>query len=348
MASDLKKQNHATGAVASLLAQESAFKEKQAPRVEIPGLAPRRTEKAPPTPAVTESKPKAPAKKDDDAPTKPKRSFRNTSPADDKFAVVEIPSEKIKPWKFANRPESEFGNWDEFVASIAHSGVEIPIIVRPDVSNNNHEYEVVAGRRRWRACLELGIPVPCNIRSLTDQEAAALQELENDERTDVSDWADALTYARLINEGVFKSQSALAVKLQVDRRRVSDLMAYTRIPKALADLIGPMTNVSRSHALVLASVSEEKVSEVIERIKPYRDKIRAGELSVRKLEKILSGQPDKPEPRLIKVNGVESHTIRKDSNGTAVISLRKELLEYISADEISDVIAKMHRDKLSG
>lgn len=148
MASDLKKQNHATGAVASLLAQESAFKEKQAPRVQIPGLAPRKKIEEPkPTTSDTKAETKPVEKSTDDAPKKPKKSFRNTSPADDKFTVVEIPAEKIKPWKFANRPESEFGNWDEFVASIAHSGVEIPIVVRPDTSNDKHEYEVIAGRR---------------------------------------------------------------------------------------------------------------------------------------------------------------------------------------------------------
>lgn len=334
MSDEIKRRNHATGAVAALLAQEKEFKDRQAPRVEIPGLGNLR-----PVPA------------DEPSETKPAEKSQpvsdGSSKASDKFSVRMIPSEIIKPWAFANRPESEFGDWDAFVRSISKDGVQIPIHVRPDAKKKG-EFEVIAGQRRWTACFELGIPVPCFVNPYTDQEAAALQQLENDERDGVSAWANATVWDRYMREGAFKSQLAMAASFNVDRSRISDLMAYTRIDPKVKKAIGGLTKVKREHATVLAAIKADQTEKAADQLKGYIEPLREGKLTVRKLKEILSGQPDKPKPKVRKVHGIERYTFRKDSNGTPTFALLKGLLEVMTADEADDLFARAIEAHLSG
>jgi len=339
---DHKDKNHQTGAVSSLLAQDQAYKDKQAPKINIPGFGSKpdpdvsvRTDKVESEPEKVEVSVRT------DKPIKTEKPAKATRT----FTVRMIPAGKIEPWAYTNRPESEFGDWDSFVESISKNGVEVPIIVRP-APKAKDRYEVIAGRRRWKACLELGIDVPADIRDLTDREAAVIQELENDERSDVSDWADALNYKRLLDNGVFKNQTALAVTLNIDRRRINDLMAYTRIDDRIIAAIGHLSNVSKNNALILASIPDADVKKVLPIIEKEAEAIREGKVAKRKLTELLSVRTDNPATTIIKVKGVESHSIRRDTNGTAVISLRKPLLQYVSAEEISEAISKLHQEKM--
>lgn len=344
---DTKRRVHSHGAIHRMLEQEvpacSGFKDRQAPLKKLPGFGSRDTEKMPSSESGTVD---VVAEENEGHAHSTFSRETSTKPANDQFVVRMIAAEKIKPWKYANRPDSEFGDWDRFVKSVADEGVQVPIHVRPD-SERSDEFEVVAGRRRWRACLELGIEVPCFINPYTDQEAAALQQLENDERTGLSEWADAMNFKRLIEDGVFKSQSALAVSLGVDRRVVSETMAYTRIDERLCELIGHFSNITRKHALVLSAIKSEQLDEAIELITPHAVAIRDGKLSASKLKTILSVRTDKMEPKTVKVNGVDTHTLRKDSNGTAVIALRKGLIEIVTPEEVSQAITELYKSKLS-
>lgn len=73
---------------------------------------------------------------------------------------------------------------DQLVRSIAQHGILEPLLVRPLQSN---EYELVAGERRYRAALKLGlIEVPVVIRPLNDEEAIQLALIENLQREDLN------------------------------------------------------------------------------------------------------------------------------------------------------------------
>ena len=61
---------------------------------------------------------------------------------------------------------------EQLVQSIAQHGILEPLLVRP---LNTDQYELVAGERRYRAALKLGLPeVPVVIRQLNDEEALQL------------------------------------------------------------------------------------------------------------------------------------------------------------------------------
>ncbi|KGF73774.1 hypothetical protein DO97_10180 [Neosynechococcus sphagnicola sy1] len=73
---------------------------------------------------------------------------------------------------------------EQLVQSIAQHGILEPLLVRPLQTN---QYELVAGERRYRAALKLGLSeVPVVIRQLNDEEAIQLALIENLQREDLN------------------------------------------------------------------------------------------------------------------------------------------------------------------
>jgi ParB family transcriptional regulator, chromosome partitioning protein len=73
---------------------------------------------------------------------------------------------------------------EQLAQSIAQHGILEPLLVRP--LRTNH-YELVAGERRYRAALKLGLSeVPVVIRQLNDDEAIQLALIENLQREDLN------------------------------------------------------------------------------------------------------------------------------------------------------------------
>lgn len=72
----------------------------------------------------------------------------------------------------------------QLVQSIAQHGILEPLLVRPLPTDN---YELVAGERRYRAALQLGlVEVPVVIRKLDDEAAIQLALIENLQREDLN------------------------------------------------------------------------------------------------------------------------------------------------------------------
>jgi ParB family transcriptional regulator, chromosome partitioning protein len=73
---------------------------------------------------------------------------------------------------------------EQLAQSIAQHGILEPLLVRPLPT---HDYELVAGERRYRAALQLGLAeVPVVIRPLNDEEALQLALIENLQREDLN------------------------------------------------------------------------------------------------------------------------------------------------------------------
>ena len=66
---------------------------------------------------------------------------------------------KCEPWEYANRQEDEFGDFESFQNSIDKDGQQQPGLVRVHPSpHDGIEYQIIFGRSRHKACLNLGKP----------------------------------------------------------------------------------------------------------------------------------------------------------------------------------------------
>ena len=269
--------------------------------------------------------------------------------------ITALPLSEIEPWNFADRPDDEYGDdeeWHQFVQSIKVDGVDQPITVRPKKDGNG--YEMICGRRRYTASKECNLEtIPAIIRNLTDREAAAVQDRENDLRKSISPWGRAIHWQRLLDTQVFDSHEQLGASMGIERKNVSKMMSFCRIDGDIADAIKSKSKVSLKTAIAIISLtrisdtqSEAEVAINKQIIIDLADKISEGKLNDLKLKaavekaKSTDEKPAKEDTDKFKdmgvINGVKYFNIRTDSNGTPVISLMKESRELVSLDQISE------------
>ncbi|MCB8883924.1 plasmid partitioning protein RepB [Acidisoma cellulosilytica] len=155
----------------------------------------------------------------------------------------------------------------QLVESIAASGQQVPILVRPHKGKPGY-YQVAYGHRRWTACRELQRNVKALVRPLSDADLVIAQGKENAERRNLSFIERATFAAHLESQGFERSviQSALAVH----PAEMTRLLAIAReIPKSFIAAIGPAPRAGRPRWMELAALladarARERLVAIIE------------------------------------------------------------------------------------
>ena len=133
--------------------------------------------------------------------------------------VITIPTEQIS--SFPGHPfhvHIDDKMW-EMVDSVKQYGILVPTLVRPKLDGG---YQMVAGHRRKLASELAGVPLPCIVRDLTDDEATIIMVDSNLQR-----------------ENILPSEKAFAYKMKLDamRRQAGRPSKLNSCPVG-ADLIG--------------------------------------------------------------------------------------------------------------
>lgn len=146
--------------------------------------------------------------------------------------------EKIYPAKWANRSEWSFldGAFEELKEAIRVSGGNVqPIKVRPRPGTDS-EYEIVFGRRRHRACKDLGLPVLAMVdSSVSDLQLFMQMDQENRQRKDLSPWEQGLMYQMALAEGLWKSQRQMAEGLGITQALISSALLVALLPQEIVN-----------------------------------------------------------------------------------------------------------------
>ena len=134
------------------------------------------------------------------------------------------------------QPRSEFD--DEAVralaSSIASLGLLQPITVRPET---NGRYTLIAGERRLRACLRLGMQtIEAMLIDAGDGEAAMLALVENLQREDLHFLDEAAAYARVMRLCGF-SQEALASRIGKTQGAIANKLRLLRLDEGVREAV---------------------------------------------------------------------------------------------------------------
>lgn len=141
-----------------------------------------------------------------------------------KDTIIYLPCENVKPNPYQPRRQFDSASITELGESIKKYGVIQPISVRK--IPNSFDYELVAGERRLRACIEIGLDrIPAIVVKINDNDSAVIALIENLQREDLNFLEEAEAYLHLISDHgmtqeelsakIGKSQSAVANKLRV-------------------------------------------------------------------------------------------------------------------------------------
>ncbi len=168
---------------------------------------------------------------------------------------------------------------DELAASIASRGLIQPIVVRP----HGHDYQIVAGERRWRAAQRARLhEVPVVVRDFDDAQTLEIALIENIQRQDLNAIEEAQAYQRLAGE-YGHTQEALAKIVHKSRSHVANLLRLLELPEAVQDRVTD-GSLSMGHARALLGSRD---------VEMLAQQVVARGLSVRETEKLAKGA--KPE-----------------------------------------------------
>jgi ParB family chromosome partitioning protein len=208
--------------------------------------------------------------------------------------IVRLQPQKIANWVYRDRSEFELGDIDHLADSIRTKGQAQPIVVVLASDNfkakedRNATYIVIAGYRRWLACLKHDIKVDAIIKDLMFDDAIALLDAEN-EKESVSEYSKGIFYHSLISSGEI-TRDALKLRLSLKSASLSNLLSFGDIPSEIWNAVGDMSKVSSRTASVLRSFINKNES-YINKIINIADKIRSGS-GEKVITKLLNINPD--------------------------------------------------------
>lgn len=267
----------------------------------------------------------------------------------DNARIWTVPVEKLVANTQQPRQVFEDAALKELSASIREKGILQPITAR---RLSEHEFEIIAGERRWRAAQMAGLKeVPVILRTASEQDSVELAILENIQRADLNPIEEAEAYDHLMKTYNL-TQAQVADRLGKERSSIANALRLMALPPEVKLMIGG-GELSSGHAKVLLGLES-----MADQISLAKEVIRE-KLSVRALEKKVAdkknggmGATAGPRPAM----GVDVSTKLVEALagelqkliGTRVVidyaDRRGKLSVYFHSDEqLTEVVERMRR-----
>ena len=224
--------------------------------------------------------------------------------------VAEVELTRIIAGVYQTRQNFNDAEIEELADSIREKGVIQPIILRKVDDENN--YEIIAGERRFRASQLLGLKtIPAIIKKLNNHEALELALIENIQRSDLSPIEEALGYKKLMNEFSY-TQDEISKKLGKSRSHIANLLRLLSLPEKVQNMLN-MKQISMGHARAI--INSQNPEELAERI-------IADSLNVRNVEDLIR---DEKVRKIEKFSSLVKQETTKFVNSDYLNKLEREL-----------------------
>ena len=259
--------------------------------------------------------------------------------------VQQIAVEKIEANPLQPRIYFDHGDLEDLVNSIKKHGILQPLIV----SENNGQYQLIAGERRLRAAKILEIKTaPCLIRSVKDLEKLEWALIENIQRADLNPLEEASAYQRLVDDFAL-TQEEVAEKVGKKRTTVANALRLLSLPQEIQEALRE-NKITAGHAKVILSAETAE-----ERLRLFKKILQFG-LTVRQSEGEVRKVNVKGHQRIVSVNPEikEKEEVLRQALGTkvSIIPFRSGQggqksesgsidIEYYSQEELNELVRKI-------
>lgn len=222
-----------------------------------------------------------------------------------KQKVVMVPVDAIVPNRFQPRHVFNKRSIDELAQTISDHGLLQPIVLR---EYEPHQYEIIAGERRFRAVKTLNWrEVPAIIQSLSDDETASLALIENLQREGLTPIEEAQAYHSLMKLNKL-TQSQLAENVGKSQSFIANKLRLLKLSAPVQDAI-MNEEISERHGRALLAVTPKQQVQLLKRIV-------SDHLTVRDAERLIQRHraKAKPKPKIKSVSAdtrVAVNTIKK-------------------------------------
>lgn len=237
-------------------------------------------------------------------------------------SLRQMPIGDITPNPNQPRTFNDDQSFLELVNSVKQFGVLQPLIVK----EKNGGFEIVAGERRYRAALTVGIQeLPVVVKKVKNElESFEIALIENIQRQDLSPLEEARAYRYLMDDCKV-SQEKLARQLGKSRSYIANAVRLLSLNESVQQLI-ETGRLSAGHARALVTLDAKKQIAMAEKI------INDG-LSVRQVEALIS------EKKITAAN------INQRAKNSAAADDFSFLEEELSKKMQTKVKIKSHRSK---
>lgn len=174
------------------------------------------------------------------------------------------------------QPRSDVGDLDDLVQSIREKGILEPILVRLEEAGSERRrepdaapggYQIVAGERRYRAALEVGLyEVPVIELQVSEAEAFEIALIENLQRKDLTPFEEAEGY-RALGELHGYTHEQVAQAVGRSRASITESLTLLAIPedlRAQAEAIG--LHAKSALIEIAKSADPNKMKALLERV----------------------------------------------------------------------------------
>lgn len=255
----------------------------------------------------------------------------------DSSNIIEIDPKKCRNWKYADRNKFELGNLEELAEDIKQNGQLQPAIVRK-IESLDYSYEVIAGERRWRACLIAEINLKAVLTKEDDAGCLIIQTSENKKKS-LSPYSLAITYNKLMMD-LNISQNELSRRLNIPKTSLSELLSFNKVPNGVWEEVQDMTKVKPRTAAFLAltcTKGENYINAVIKLASKIRDGLGTDNLS-KLIEKHLVNIKTNRNASRVYENKNGDVLFRITSEGR--ITLSKSALKKVDLEKFTEYLGE--------
>ena len=253
---------------------------------------------------------------------------------------LEVQIEKLHPCPSQPRKSFERQPLEELAESIKANGIIQPLIVR---TNENDQFQIIAGERRWRAAQIAGLKtVPVVIRTANDTQVLEIALVENLQRENLNPVEEAEGYALLI-EAFGLTQEATAQRVGKSRASVANAIRLLNLPEQVLTHL-KTERLSVSHAKVILGVESSEHQKLI------AEKAIKQSLSVRQTEELIeslkNGSPTPGKKKTLHDQGVHVTSLEnrlREKLGTKVSLTYREgkgtlTIKFFSDEDLERVL----------
>ena len=176
-----------------------------------------------------------------------------------------VPTEQLRPGSLQPRTDFDVDELQALAQSVREKGILQPILVRRD-PDDDAEYEIIAGERRWRAAQLAQLhEVPILVREFDDREVLEIALIENIQRQDLSPLEEAEGFRKLVDD-FDHTQEDVAQAIGRSRSHVANTMRLLTASEGVRELLAA-GDISAGHAraLIGAPDADGLAAEVVRR-----------------------------------------------------------------------------------
>ena len=177
--------------------------------------------------------------------------------------IFEHDPQRIRPWSGHNRHYDALSKerCSDLIEGFRRAGQQFPAIVRAVSDSDEYDFEFICGARRHWTAAYLKRDLIIEVRNIDDRDAFLLQDIENRDREDISDYERASDYSKALPVYFEGKKSHMAEQLQIDSGNFNRLLALIDLPSEIVDAYADIRDLVVHHGNQYAKYLKEPSSK---------------------------------------------------------------------------------------